>query len=367
MTKILLGNQLITWIVKKSLKHSKILSKKLDISYENLRIPNLCKISVQRFLFHSLVSSNLFKITGLPFATFLTQNIIAFLKLLVEEVGPAISVINNIDDSAPPEDFTIISKNIRGAKIPGMNFDLLVGCLCSEGCTSLTRKTCSCHNIANKPNTYDKTRSLILPQHHAIFECNFNCLCPLECLNKVVQRGRKVRLQIFRTALGEIITKQEADARHFKYDVVGKSCILDLDFNYSSDEDCLYSIDSYKSSNISRFINHSCEPNIALYPVFYESPNLSIHNFAFYSAKDIEIMEEICFDYLNGFHIPDNPNAEIVSNGFDNLVKDDALEMKTELPTPNEEIDSNLLNQEKNRKHRCYCESSTCRKFIPIY
>ena len=72
-----------------------------------------------------------------------------------------------------------------------------------------------------------------------IYECNKKCKCSKDCYNRVVQKGRKVRLAIFRTSngcgwgvktlenikkgsfvveyVGEVITNEEAEERGKKY------------------------------------------------------------------------------------------------------------------------------------------------------
>ncbi|XP_065343367.1 histone-lysine N-methyltransferase eggless isoform X1 [Cloeon dipterum] len=86
----------------------------------------------------------------------------------------------------------------------------LVCCDCTDDC--LDKSKCACHQlsvqeaavITNKPDPNKvgyNFRRLILngQQAAALFECNKNCACSRNCLNKVVQHKMKCQLQLFKT------------------------------------------------------------------------------------------------------------------------------------------------------------------------
>ncbi|KAI0221973.1 hypothetical protein L0F63_007450, partial [Massospora cicadina] len=299
----------------------------------------------------------------------LPKNISDFLLIVNEDLGPAISVVNIVDDQGPPVDFVYIAKNLRGEGIPPIDPSLIMGCNCRGSCKLNSKKECSCLLLSCGLMPYDENGLLQLPLNYAIFECNMKCNCPPDCINRVTQRGRTVRLQIFKTLqkgwgvraledipkgrfvveyVGEIINDEEAERRGRVYDSQGLTYLFDLDYNYGPDEDCPFAIDAFKYGNISHFINHSCDPNIAVYPVFYESTDLNIHNLAFFATRDILQGEELCFDYSGGVNLPDvadpTPPASAVS------------------------LDpARLARAERNKKYLCYCGSSKCRKFVHIY
>ena len=96
----------------------------------------------------------------------------------------------------------------------------------------------------------------------------------MDCINRVVQHGRKIPLCIFRTDnrgwgvktlqpikantfvteyVGEVITSEEAEKRGRAYDEEGETYLFDLDF----DDDQMFTIDAKKYGNISHFFNHS--------------------------------------------------------------------------------------------------------------
>lgn len=66
--------------------------------------------------------------------------------------------------------------------------------------------------------------------------------------------------------------------------------------NYYSFEICrtlhLY-LDAADQGNISRFMNHSCEPNVTCHGIFYEGRMI----IAIFAARKINMGEELTFDY----------------------------------------------------------------------
>ncbi|RKO91156.1 hypothetical protein BDK51DRAFT_6778, partial [Blyttiomyces helicus] len=131
----------------------------------------------------------------------------------------------------------------------------------------------------------------------AITECNVNCSCGDDCPNRVVQKGRKLALDLVHHGAGgpgwgvvtphaipkkgtfvtmytgEVISEATAEARGKKYDARNQTYLFstsdyDQDLATSGDTVLDFSIDANYSGNISRFFNHSCDPNVAAYPVF---------------------------------------------------------------------------------------------------
>lgn len=137
-----------------------------------------------------------------------------------------------------------------------------------------------------------------------IFECNDVCGCnKMLCKNRVVQNGGKVPLQVFECddkvkglgvqALtkvlrgtfvaeytGELLTGAETDRR------TDDSYFFDLD----TGDHC---IDANFYGNVSRFFNHSCEPNVVPIRVYYDHQDLRFPKIAFFACKDFEANEEI--------------------------------------------------------------------------
>lgn len=262
-----------------------------------------------------------------------------------------ITVENNVDFEKAPSTFKYINDCVAG---DGVNIpdDPLIGCDCKNGCSL---KSNCCGKQLGSEYAYTSVRSIRLPQGNAVFECNKLCKCGPECTNRVVQQGRKHSLTIFKTSngrgwgvrtdrviakgqyiceyVGEIITNKEAEARGHVYDAEKRTYLFDLDCNsIVENKENLYTIDACKMGNVSRMINHSCDPNIGTWSVWINCLDLDIPKICFYALRRIEAGEELSFDYLN-FSVHD--------------VHD----------TANDE-------QSLKTNFECKCNSEKCRKYI---
>ncbi|KAJ1077973.1 hypothetical protein K5549_011300 [Capra hircus] len=63
----------------------------------------------------------------------------------------------------------------------------------------------------------------------------------------------------------------------------------------------LYCIDARFYGNVSRFINHHCEPNLVPVRVFMSHQDLRFPRIAFFSTRLIEAGEQLGFDYGQRF------------------------------------------------------------------
>ena len=147
-----------------------------------------------------------------------------------------IPIMNAVDDDVSPSaDFVYVSANCEST---GMNIDKSIGslqaCRCLNDCAS---EDCNC-GIISTGYWYDSDGRLkdSFKYHDPpmILECNRACSCWDNCSNRVVQRGIRCRLQVFKTQgkgwglktlkfirkgtfvieyVGEYITDSEADAR----------------------------------------------------------------------------------------------------------------------------------------------------------
>ncbi|MCJ1469168.1 hypothetical protein MMC07_007801 [Pseudocyphellaria aurata] len=172
-----------------------------------------------------------------------------FLRNLGNLTGPPVELINEIDDSSPPVSFNFVNSSIIGEGVETVDEGFMSGCNCRDengrncGCEY---RTCGClqHSAKDErgnlhfPYSAGKNqgflRNFYLNSRHHIYECNKNCNCRANCKNKVVQHGRQVRLEIFKTKdrgwglrcpqdlqkgqfidtyRGEIITNDVADRR----------------------------------------------------------------------------------------------------------------------------------------------------------
>lgn len=224
----------------------------------------------------------------------------------------AIYVVNDVDLEGPPENFTYVNdyKAGEGIEIPD---DPLVGCECTD-CFQDRMKCCG-HQSGGQ-FAYNRKSRVNVPCGSPIYECNKRCACGPDCPNRVVQKGRKVKVAIFRTRngcgwgvmamepiskhqfvmeyVGEVITSDEAERRGADYDQAGRTYLFDLDYN---DDDCPFTVDAAYYGNISHFVNHSCDPNLVQYGVWINSLDPRIPKIAFFAARNILKGEQLTFDY----------------------------------------------------------------------
>ncbi|XP_065214992.1 histone-lysine N-methyltransferase SUV39H2-like [Planococcus citri] len=234
---------------------------------------------------------------------------------LISDNEAEITVENNVDLEVLPANFTYVNNNVPGYGVT-IPTDPPIGCNCLLGCAWSKQKIVSgscCTDNADVEPAYDDNKRLIFTKRKPIYECNKKCTCDKSCPNRVVQNGTNVKLEIFRTFndcgwgvrtleyvrkgtfiaryVGEVITFEEAKNRCDEY-------LFDIDLNYASVQDeCAYTVDAIKYGNVSRFINHSCDPNLCVFGVFTDCLDPDLHEIAFFAARDIIPGEEISFDY----------------------------------------------------------------------
>lgn len=277
-------------------------------------------------------------------------------KACVEDA--VIKVENFYDLEGPPNGFVYINKclTMPGIKIPD---DPPVGCEC-DVCEPRSRNCCG--NQQSRSYNYRKGR-INIPPGIPIYECNKRCKCGSVCPNRIIQNGRKVSLCIYRTNtgcgwgvkalrkifkgefvceyVGEIITHDEAERRGKIYDARGRTYLFDLDFNSSDNP---YTIDAATYGNVSHFINHSCEPNLAVWAVWIDCLDPNLPRLALFALREIEKNEELTFDYMssNGGSHPGTPekNSDKSNNG------------------------NEVVQVMSKKRSLCKCGAKSCRRYL---
>jgi histone-lysine N-methyltransferase SUV39H len=102
--------------------------------------------------------------------------------------------------------------------------------------------------------------------------------------------------------VGEILTAKEGDKRGKHYDQAGMSYLFDMndhdeDDDYdrkvqgsSSNEDFFpLCIDATFNGNESRFINHSCDPNLKSFNIVTEVESYSYHKIGLFATRNIAV------------------------------------------------------------------------------
>ena len=202
---------------------------------------------------------------------------------------------------------------------------------------------------------YGCLRNFYLENRHHIYECNSRCNCEENCKNRVVQHGRTVPLQIFKTGnrdwglrstqdlkkgqfidtyRGEIITNDEANQRSGTIDQ--DIYLMDLDKWSEEEGSALYVCDGKHVGGPTRFINHSCEPNCAIYTVSYNHADINIYDLAFFATDFIPKGTELTFDYVD-----EDDHTAITDQRADEIEKEKGY-----------------------RPSKCLCGAPTCRGYF---
>ncbi|XP_026866664.2 histone-lysine N-methyltransferase EHMT1a isoform X2 [Electrophorus electricus] len=220
-----------------------------------------------------------------------------------------ITCVNGVDQEPCPNDFKYVPENCFTTQVNvDENITHLQHCTCKDDCSS---SSCICGQLSMRC-WYDREGRLLQEFSRDdppfLFECNHACSCWRTCRNRVVQNRTRVRLQVFRTArmgwglralqdipegtfvcefAGEIISDGEANVRE------NDSYMFHLDNKVGE----VYCIDGQSYGNVSRFMNHLCEPNLFPVRVFTKHQDLRFPRVAFFSCKPICAGEELGFDY----------------------------------------------------------------------
>ncbi|XP_040080854.1 histone-lysine N-methyltransferase EHMT1 isoform X5 [Oryx dammah] len=224
-----------------------------------------------------------------------------------------IPCVNGVDGEPCPSNYKYVSQNcVTSPMNIDRNITHLQYCVCIDDCSS---SNCMCGQLSMRC-WYDKDGRLLpefnMAEPPLLFECNHACSCWRTCRNRVVQNGLRARLQLYRTQnmgwgvrslqdiplgtfvceyVGELISDSEADVRE------EDSYLFDLD----NKDGELFCIDARFYGNVSRFINHHCEPNLVPVRVFMSHQDLRFPRIAFFSTRLIEAGEQLGFDYGQRF------------------------------------------------------------------
>ncbi|KAH6916057.1 SET domain-containing protein [Coprinopsis sp. MPI-PUGE-AT-0042] len=270
--------------------------------------------------------------------------------------GHLITFTNEIDDEDIPNlvpDFEYLEKTYKFDRgVPKPSSDFLPGCECKGGhCRSAS--WCECQSDSQiissegaKRYAYDK-RGLFrlgIPRGTEVIECNENCQCDETCPNRVAQQQRTFAIDVFKTAkrgwgvrspdplpkgtvlglyTGLLIPRSSVGEMPYSFDLDGHE---DLEGGQDEDE-VAYTVNSLKHGNWTRFINHSCNPNLVTYMVSFDTPpSTGMYYIGFVASKAIPPNEELTFDYA-----PRHAEKAIGSQG---------------------------------RGERCYCKAEGCRGYF---
>ena len=224
-----------------------------------------------------------------------------------------------------------------------------LGCNGLNCCSSLTHRFAvverdgSLNDIRYK---YDETRGILVnidevtneARGYGIVECNAHCACnPKTCPNRVVQRGRQVKIGLFWRDgvnftlralefirkgtfvieyIGEIISNAEAERRGKRQDANHASYLFDIGNNCENEKELC--IDASRKGNAARFANHSCDPNLVTVEVYIESGDPRLPHVGFFAKRDIAPLDELTYNYYYN-STAEEPTSELIDLTSDAL------------------------------------------------
>ena len=276
------------------------------------------------------------------------------------------TIVNTVDDAVMDPSFRFTEGSVLGTGVEPTKDEFRLGCECAEA-EDCQYRGCHClqdmdededdedndedgeddyygdgHRYRKKRYAYHShgarrghLRSKILTSRDPIYECHDRCACGPDCPNRVVERGRQVPLQVFRTAnrgwgvrstvdirkgqfvdkyVGEVITASEAGRRRAKPHIAQRKDVYLFALDKFSDPASLderlrgppLEVDGEFLSGPTRFVNHSCAPNLRIFARVGDHADKHLHDLALFAIRDIPKGEELTFDYVDGVDDEDN-------------------------------------------------------------
>ncbi|XP_053132898.1 histone-lysine N-methyltransferase EHMT1-like [Hemicordylus capensis] len=234
--------------------------------------------------------------------------------------GVPIPCLNGVDQDPCPRDFHYVTQDILSNYEGLSTTDLLrtQHCECSRTCSM---SNCPC--VQRSRRTWYTLDGQLVPtsareaERGYVYECHVLCWCAKSCPNRVVQKGLRIQLQLYKTLekgwgirtvqdlprgtficqyFGELlpdteIEQREEDTYHYVME---------------TEDGQYYYLDGRFYSGVGRFMNHACEPNVIPLRVCvgHEIPGI-----AFFTHRAIQAGEELGFNYGSSYWEVKGPHA----------------------------------------------------------
>ncbi|XP_037518646.1 histone-lysine N-methyltransferase SETMAR [Rhipicephalus sanguineus] len=211
-----------------------------------------------------------------------------------------VSFLNEVDAEQLPY-FEYTTRNVPGPGSDEQAFnEVFASCSCRPACSS----QCPCVVRSKRARCA------------ATIECSSLCTCGPACPIRDVQHGLRCRLQVFKTQTkgfgvltmesilrgsyvcsyaGEVISLEVARQRVSKLACCESNYVMVLRENGV----VTLVVDPSSVGGVGRFLNHSCEPNLAITPVRAECV---VPELALFAKRNISAGEELTYDYSGGCH-----------------------------------------------------------------
>lgn len=231
-----------------------------------------------------------------------------------------VALVNDVDGEKGPEHFTYVASLKYSELLPPSR--PTSSCHCPDGCQQ-GDANCPCCQKNNGLLPYTSL-GVILISNMVINECGTDCKCPANCRNRVSQAGIKFRLEVFKTKnrgwglrswdpirsgaficefAGDVIKTTDGDFENendnYIFDASRYYEPLELVNNSMGAPKAPFPlvISAKNNGNVSRFMNHSCFPNVYWQPVLRESNNNVFLHIAFFAIRHIPPLQELVYDY----------------------------------------------------------------------
>ncbi|WVZ62451.1 hypothetical protein U9M48_012202 [Paspalum notatum var. saurae] len=238
-----------------------------------------------------------------------------------------VCLVNEVDDERGPTHFTYTTKLTYGNSLSFMR--KMQGCKCISACLS-GDNNCSCthQNPGYLPYSVSGILTSRIPM---LYECNDSCTCSQNCRNRITQKGTQIHFEVFKTGdrgwglrswdpiragtficefAGEVIDRNSVNGE-YDYIFEASPSEQNLRWNYAPEllgepsvsdsketpKQLPIVISAKRTGNISRFMNHSCSPNVFWQPVLYDYSDDGYPHIAFFAIKHIPPMTELTYDY----------------------------------------------------------------------
>ncbi|KAJ6844167.1 histone-lysine N-methyltransferase, H3 lysine-9 specific SUVH3-like [Iris pallida] len=242
-----------------------------------------------------------------------------------------VCLVNEVDDEKGPSHFEYVTRVKYPRPLSSMK--PLEGCKCLSVCLP-DDVSCTCAHGNGGKLPYSSSGFLV-SRKPLIYECSASCSCSINCRNRLTQKGITIQFEVFKTRdrgwglrsldpiragtficeyTGEFVEKAEVgieDAEEDEYIFQAAGDDKAFKWNYgpellgepSADNSSAsfgplsFSISAKNMGNISRFINHSCSPNVLWQKVLYDHGDEGYPHIAFFAIKHIPPMTELTYDY----------------------------------------------------------------------
>ncbi|XP_051141595.1 histone-lysine N-methyltransferase, H3 lysine-9 specific SUVH1-like [Andrographis paniculata] len=231
-----------------------------------------------------------------------------------------VALVNDVDNEKGPAHFTYVRhlRYLQPFSVP----DASVGCHCLNGCQAGDTH-CPCNQKNDGFLPYSSI-GVLLSSKSVIHECAQSCSCPITCRNRISQVGIRLRLEVFKTKsrgwglrswdpiraggficeyAGDIIKPTDAgfanESDEYIFDSTRNFEPIEpvQDSNGAEKSPFPLIISAKDNGNVSRFMNHSCSPNVYWQPVLRQSNNDVFLHIAFFAIQHIPPMQELVYDY----------------------------------------------------------------------